>query len=1755
MSNPSLADYLEASDATYFRTTPSDLTPLLGSNGQPVVSDPSLLGHGFYAEAFEDSSGNIIVAFEGTVLPGSSAASLAGNSYIAGETGADAAIALGQIPQAFTDAANFMQTVELAAAFHNIPTSKIFVTGHSLGGAEAEAASVGVAGITFGGVTFGAPGVAISGTDPNLTDYVDYGDPVGNFGTDTKAGATYTQPSIKHIGQVEMTGTVASGAALVKEGIVYTDLKSTLSSPFLLGALGVETRALLAAGLSADLAVVAVAQLPFHDLEANYAPDLGYSLDNTTGNATQNGTVGPLAAAKAGSDLIASDFPYSSYTDVLSSSGSLQQLTVNDTDGSSDVVDFDLTGGSSLITDNTYNASNQLVDTIQVNTDDSETDTFYNLNGGLLADQAFNYDSSGKLASVVVAFTNGNSITLDTGTYTGLSWNSSSNTLSATLTASNGQPLGNLVLNASGGGTVTLASGEVFTLPSSSSAHVAAVAAGTSNLQVLADYLTNLGVSLTASQLSADNDAYLNPAQTPTTINGTVTKIDDSSATDTFYSGGDNAIVTGATSVDITDYDTNHNGYIVSVTPTNIFEAAGDISLDTISNIQELQILNDTLHGGVKLTADQFNSFGEIAVSPDGASIVNVIIEGGGTVSLLSSNVDPNAAFYGLTAEGWEGTTLIGNNESYQYLQASEFGNDMLQAGNGTNDTLYAGEGVDTLIGGTGGDTFYADSGLAAGSSIEGNGTGNILATSGDITGATITGVQTLYALSGAVLNMAELNEFSTVNGTFAISDTASNIVANLATLEGFAAGDQLTAIALTDSSVPSISLTAGQVVANLDAIDAISSAYSLSVSDTAANVTANLSVLEALAANGDLASITLTDSGTPTLSLTATQFSSDSTALGTIGSAYNLFVSGVSAENAEFVASDANVSGITVSDTAENVQANIAVLETLVGAGELTSIALTDTGVPSMTLTAAEATSSALNAITSAYHLTVSDSSANVVANLSGLETLATSGKLTSVALTDGGTPAFTLTGAQLSADFGVLALISGAYTVSVTDGDGTGQTLSIADSSANYALDIQDTLSSNTGSNYNNTLDASYSSGTNTLTVGDGSYDLIRTDYSTGTNALTAGNGGNDYLDAEHSQGANGLSVGSGSSNTLDVSYSSGNNTLQTLTGSSDYLNAEYSTGNDTLTTGSGNSNVLDARNSTGADTISTGNGNNDTVYAGLGVDTITTGTGTGNTIIAYNGLAAGSSVTANSSDARLDVNGDISGAAISGIRSLDSTTGVTLTAAELNGIGVIEANTAIYAATGGTYSINGKGNSGDSLHATANTGTTLSGTASGISLYASASGNDTLTAGNGTGETIYAGGGVDTITTGTGSGDIVYALSGLVSGSSVNMSATSTGTLVANGDITGATITGVHTIYSTTGVTLTASELSGFSLVQAGSILYAATGGTYSMSSGRGQAGDTLYATSNAGTTLIAGNAASNVLHASASGTDTLTMGTGAGDTAYAGGGVDTITLGAGSNDIVYALGGLASGSHVTAGSTSSTLNASGNISGATLSGIGTLEADGTSVSLTASQLSAFTAVKNTSGGASTLDATTAGTYSLAGKTVTGAVNLDASGSSANVTLTGGSGSLTMVAGTGNDTFNGGSGTNTYDFGASFGQDSINNAAGGATSAAGSINFTSGSVSDENLWFQQSGNNLVIDLLGTSDQITVDNWFGSNAGAEVAGITAGGLTLDSQVAQLVQAMATYAAANSGFNPATATSMPADTTLQNAIAASWHH
>jgi serralysin len=150
-----------------------------------------------------------------------------------------------------------------------------------------------------------------------------------------------------------------------------------------------------------------------------------------------------------------------------------------------------------------------------------------------------------------------------------------------------------------------------------------------------------------------------------------------------------------------------------------------------------------------------------------------------------------------------------------------------------------------------------------------------------------------------------------------------------------------------------------------------------------------------------------------------------------------------------------------------------------------------------------------------------------------------------------------------------------------------------------------------------------------------------------------------------------------------------------------------------------------------------------------------------------------------------------------------------------------------------------------------------------------------------------------------------------------------------------------------------------------------------------------------------------------------------------------------------------------------------------------------------------------------------------------------------------LIGGTGADTLNGGAGNDILVGGVGS-TYIYDAGYGSDIIVNGTTNDAAATWELDFGAGVAADE-LWFSRSGNVLAIDIVGPHSTITVAGWF-SGASHQLTEIKAGGLELDGKVAQLVQAMASYGAANPGFDPSAVAQAPADAHLQATIAAAWH-
>ena len=348
-----------------------------------------------------------------------------------------------------------------------------------------------------------------------------------------------------------------------------------------------------------------------------------------------------------------------------------------------------------------------------------------------------------------------------------------------------------------------------------------------------------------------------------------------------------------------------------------------------------------------------------------------------------------------------------------------------------------------------------AAAGKLASIALTGGGTPTLSVTAAQLT-ADATAVSDLTGSYGLAVTAVSAVNSSTVAtqshvSSVAVSDSAVNVASNLAALQTLAAAGKLASVAVADNAV--------NVASNLSALQTLAATgklASVAVSDSAANVASTLSALQILAAAGELTSIAVTGGGT--LSLTAAQLTADATALSDLTGSYGLTVTGVSAANSSTVAAQAHVSSFSVTDSAINVTSNLGVLQTLAAAGKMTSIALTDGGTPALSLTAGQlaADATALSDLTGNYTLAVTgasaasssavaaqshvssvavfDSAVNVASNLDALQTLAATGKLSSIALSNSGTPALSVTAAQLTADATAISDLTGNFTLAVT-------------------------------------------------------------------------------------------------------------------------------------------------------------------------------------------------------------------------------------------------------------------------------------------------------------------------------------------------------------------------------------------------------------------------------------------------------------------------------------------------------------------------------------------------------------------------------------------------------------------------------------------------------------------------------------------------------------------------------------------------
>jgi len=140
-------------------------------------------------------------------------------------------------------------------------------------------------------------------------------------------------------------------------------------------------------------------------------------------------------------------------------------------------------------------------------------------------------------------------------------------------------------------------------------------------------------------------------------------------------------------------------------------------------------------------------------------------------------------------------------------------------------------------------------------------------------------------------------------------------------------------------------------------------------------------------------------------------------------------------------------------------------------------------------------------------------------------------------------------------------------------------------------------------------------------------------------------------------------------------------------------------------------------------------------------------------------------------------------------------------------------------------------------------------------------------------------------------------------------------------------------------------------------------------------------------------------------------------------------------------------------------------------------------------------------------------------------------------------------TLASGADNDIEEGGVGNDTYLVSAGDGKDTIWEEGG----AADHLIYDSG-INPIDLVFSRQVNDLRIAVHGTTDQVTIQEWFSRPADGQIEDIQAGNgqHLLNSQVNQLIQSMASLSRQTGKTWDQNITSHPQQ--VQQVLAASWH-
>jgi len=230
-ATPTVSELLNASNAEYFigNPAPVGMKPFK-IFGLPVTYTNT--ADGVSASVWVTAENQVIIAYQGTsggenllVDPGILITQIIDDFDAATVTN----------PPAYTDALNFANYVVGAANAQGYSTANIFVTGHSLGGIEAEyvASQTGLGGIGF--EPTGLPAKDIKTQATNFVNTVEYGDPVASYSSDVSGEQPFCPPYTAgsagggpdpHYGLIIEFGSPADQATMTKDMANWQKSKS-----------------------------------------------------------------------------------------------------------------------------------------------------------------------------------------------------------------------------------------------------------------------------------------------------------------------------------------------------------------------------------------------------------------------------------------------------------------------------------------------------------------------------------------------------------------------------------------------------------------------------------------------------------------------------------------------------------------------------------------------------------------------------------------------------------------------------------------------------------------------------------------------------------------------------------------------------------------------------------------------------------------------------------------------------------------------------------------------------------------------------------------------------------------------------------------------------------------------------------------------------------------------------------------------------------------------------------------------------------------------------------------------------------------------------------------------------------------------------------------------------------------------------------------------------------------------------------------